>query len=177
MAIDGRRSAFPVSLDSFGAEHVNDVAEPITAALQNQLSDVTLALERHTLRVVQSGLAGVLTPAVSGASRPKLLYKVITTVVTGTAVTSTQPLPPFTSAEKTLFGGTPLASGNNIHLQARKVGGDPFPGTAYHAAYLPPISDFSGDLGWRTVLSTLRHGDSDLTVTAGTYVLTVMITG
>lgn len=175
-SLTGSRSVFPGAIDSFGTDHQNDTGEIVTAESLNKLSDALLNLEKHTLRAVLSGRIGTVTPAITGTTRPRALVKAYTvTSTSGTVTTVAFSLSGFTTAEKALFGGSPLAPSGSIHLQVRSAGGDAFPGRAYHAALIGPLTDFSGDSGWRVVASTLRHGNNDFTIGNGTYVITVMI--
>lgn len=178
MPISGRRSSYPGNPDNWGEAKVNDVCQTLTAEYWNTIQDATYALERHTLGVLQTGAAGILTHAVSGANRPAILYKTYTLTLTGSpSLTKTARLSGFTAAEKSLFGGTPLATGNHIVIAIRRLPGDSLPRVCYRAVVQAPMNtDTSGDSGWWIGVSRMRtvggHPDTD----PGTYVATVMIT-
>lgn len=177
MAIDGHRSTFPTTVDNWGNAFTDNICEVMTAARFNTIEDALFALESHTHHLFVSGLPSVLTPAVSGSLRPKLLFKTYVVGATGSAVsTYTFSLSGFTTQEKSLFNGTPLASGNLIQVQIRKAGGDAYSQTAYHCAVLGPITDDSGDSGWRVVAANSRHGNGQVTIGPGTFVVSVMVT-
>lgn len=175
--IDGHRSTYPVTLDDWGAEFTDNVCQTLSASRFNALQDALYTLESHTQHLVISGAPGVFTPAVSGSLRPKLMFKSYVVTATGSAVsTYTFTLSGFTGPEKSLFGGTPLASGNLIHVQIRKAVGDAYRETAYHCGVLGPILDDSGDSGWRVVAANSRHGNGQVAIGPGTFVVSVMIT-
>lgn len=175
MAIDGTRSRFPCLIDDWGSEFEDNVCQKATAARWNQIQDALFRCEEHSLRVMLTGEQGVLTHAVEGANRPAILFKSYTVQATGSStVTKVFQLGPFTAAEKALFGGTPLASGNSIHLQIRRTQLSSSV-KAYHAS-LRPVTDPTGDSPWYVAASTLRHGNGDEEIAPGTYVISLMIT-
>src|SRR5947209_4510411 len=146
MAIDGHRSTFPTTVDDWGAYFTDNICQGLTALRFNTIEDALFAIESHSHHLLVSGQSGVLTPAVSGSLRPRLLFKTYVVTATGSAATTYAfSLSGFTTTEKALFGGTPLASGNLIHVQIRKAAGDAYNQTAYHCAVLGPITDDSGD--------------------------------
>jgi hypothetical protein len=178
MAIDGSRSAFPVNTDNWGEESLNNVCQVLTATDWNKVEHATYALERHNFGIMQTGAAGVLTHATSGSARPGILYKTYVVTLTGSATaTKTARLSGFTTAEKNLFGGTPLASGNLVHLSVRRLPGDSVNRTFYRAAVQAPLNtDLSGDSGWWVSFSRHRNINDSYDISAGTFVLTVCIT-
>lgn len=178
MAIDGSRSDFPDALDDWGNEYENNLCERWTAQRWNEIQDAVYALERQTQRALQAGDDN-FPAGVDGASRPRLLAKVVATVVAGPAAeTKDVAMPVFTAEEKALFDGLPLAALNTLTLQVRIVTPDSVGQRAYVAALKSPLSDFSGDSGWTVTLSPLRDAASESTnlkVGAGTYIITVLI--
>ena len=179
MAIDGNRSDFPTSLDDWGEELDNNSCQLVDATFFNTMEDAIFNLEKHTLRVMQTDMNGILSTTISGSARPKVLYKTYTMVITGAkTVTRTATLSGFTTAEKSLFNGTPLASGNNIHLQIRKADGIPeIRNKSFHIGLTNPITDTSGDSGIPVTAATIRHGNGDDEMSAGTFIVSLMITG
>jgi hypothetical protein len=179
MAIDGSRSDFPTSLDDWGEELDNNSCQFVDAGFFNTMEDAVFSLEKHTLRVMQTDLNGILGMTISGSTRPKVLYKVYTFVGTGAkSVTKTTTLSGFTTAEKNLFNGTPLASGNSVHLQIRRADGQPdIRNKSFHVGITNPITDISGDSGIPITASTIRHGNGDDEIGAGTYIISLMVTG
>lgn len=182
MAIDGTGSTFPTSLDDWGNAKENNVCEVVDSTFFNRMEHATFALENHTLRIMRTGEAGVITHSTSGADRPKVLFKTYTVVLTGSSTnTKSIPLSGFTATEKALFNGTPLASGNNVHVQIRRTEGRSSPHSvrdkSFHCGISNPITDTSGDTGWTLVASTIRHGAGDENIGPGLYTISVMITG
>lgn len=175
MAIDGQRSSFPEELDDLGNLHVNDACERFYAEDWNLTQDALYQLERHTLGILQSGDA-TYTHTASGSARPKHLVKTYTVAATGSGVAlQTVWLPAFTAQEKSLFGGTPLASGVSIQLWPRlRLQTNNL--RTYHAAPTP-ITDPTGDTGWEVQIARQRSRGDDLDsdVPAGTYVLTLLL--
>jgi hypothetical protein len=177
MAINGSRSTFPCQIDDFGAAFVNNICTKITAERWNFIEDAAYLLERQSLGVLQSGsAAAAYTHTPSGATRPSILFKAYTATLTGAAASiQTFQLSGFTAAEKALFAGTPLATGNTIHVQIRKL-----PGVAgeraYSASVKGPIGDPTGDSGFWVQGSSIRHGNGDFDIQPGIYCISVMIT-
>lgn len=178
MAIDGHRSTFPATVDDWGSAFQNNLCQIVDAEWFNKIQDATFTSEVKTRRTFLTGQDGVYTPPTSGTARPHIMFKAYTVTLTGSATTTKTaivPAPAFNAAEKAMFGGTPFASGNMIHTQIRKVGGDPQIQFSYHGGVIRP-TDASGDSGFNFVASTARHGNSDTTISAGTYVVSLMIT-
>lgn len=172
----GDRSVYPTSIDSYGNEHTNDVCELISAERYNFIGDTLNRIQFKTLYVLQTGTS-FYTHAVTGTNRPKVLIKAFSVSIIGSGAslkTGTISGPLFTAAEKTLFGGTPLASGNCIHIQARKSPGDAALQKAYVASVAGPIADTSGDSGLTVGISPLASGLGN--VEAGTYIVSFFIT-
>jgi hypothetical protein len=176
MPCDGHRSTYPAALDSFGADAVDDVNETVDAERMNRMNDAAVTLERHTLKIVQTGRAGVLTHPVSGSGRPALLYKPYQVTTGSTAATQTFTLSGFTAQEKAMFHGVPLHPSGSIHTQIRKVDGDLVREQSYQCHLLGALSDYTGDSGWQVAAAPLRQTNGDTTIGPGTYVVTVMIT-
>jgi hypothetical protein len=106
------------------------------------------------------------------------MFKAFTVTATGAASVTKQlviPGPAFTTDEKSLFGGTPLASGNLVHVQVRSAAGESNAKKSYHGG-ISSVPDTTGDSGFTVTASTLRHGNGDLTISAGTYVVSLIIT-
>lgn len=178
MAIDGHRSVFPLNIDDWGSEFVNNICQIVNASDFNKMEDALYRIEIKTRRTFITGQTGVLQPAVSGSARPHMMFKAFTVAATGSSTTTKNlviPGPAFSATEKTLFGGSPLASGNLVHIQVRKASGDSTSSRSYHGGLVLP-ADKSGDSGFTVVASTARHGNGDTTIDAGTYVVSVMIT-
>lgn len=168
---------FPGAIDDWGSAFVNNACQLIDASWFNRVEDAVFTSEVKTRRTFVTGKDGVYTPQVSGTARPHLMFKAYTVTVTGTAtaITISVPGPAFNAGEKTMFGGTPFASGNLTHVQIRKVPGDSYALVSYHCGLLYPV-DTSGDSGFSVVASTLRHGNGDFTIGPGLYVISLMIT-
>lgn len=176
--IDGHRSTYPTTVDDWGSAFVNNICQLVDAEWFNKIQDACFNTEVKTRRTFLTGQTGVFQPAPSGVARPHMMFKAYTVTLTGSATTTKTvviPGPAFNAAEKTLFGNTPFASGTIIDIQIRKVGGDSAVKFSYHCGLIRP-TDVSGDSGFQIVASTIRHGNSDFTISAGTYVVSLFIT-
>jgi hypothetical protein len=176
MAINGSRSTFPTTLDSWGAAFTNNSCEIVDAGFFNRMQDALFQLEVYTRRTIQTGKNGVLTPPTSGEGRPHIMFKSFTVSATGAAsITKDLVIPGsmFTTAEKNLFGGTPLASGNVIHVQVRRTVGDAFPARAFIGGILS-IPALDGSSGMTVRITRVTH-DPTATVDATSYTVSLMI--
>ncbi len=168
---DGHRSRFPAETDDWGDVLLDDACQLIEAEDWNLIQDATLKLERHLAQTVQTGKSGIY----NGGSGRKLLVKVYSVSLTGSPTrTKTASLPAFTTAERALFGDTPLAAGNAVDLQVRKLGGDTTAGLAYHGALSAPVSP-AGSGAFDVIVTALRHGSTGQTLTSGTYIITLFL--
>src|SRR5581483_7256333 len=158
-SVNGSSSVFPGAIDDWGTAFLDNACQIVDAGWFNHMEDAVFNLEVKTRRTFVTGKNGVYTPAVSGLSRPHVMFKAYTASVVGTftSVNIAVAGPAFTSAEKALFGGTTFASGNLSHVQIRKVPGDSYNLYAYHAGLQVPL-DLTGDSGFIVTASTLRHG-------------------
>jgi hypothetical protein len=178
MAIDGHRSTFPAVVDDWGSAFQNNSCQIVDAEWFNKIQDAAFTSEIKTRRTFLTGQTGVLQPVPSGSARPHIMFRAYTVTLTGSATTTktaTIPGPAFNLAEKQMFGGTPFASGNMLHIQIRKAAGDASIQVSYHCGLIRP-TDTSGDSGFQVVASTARHGNGDTTISAGTYVVSLMLT-
>lgn len=172
----GRRSNYPTSIDNYGDLHTDNNCDLITAERYNFIGDTVNRLQYGTQDVLHTG-ASFFTHSVTGTNRPKVLIKPFTITIIGGGAslkTASSPIPLFDAAEKALFGGTPLASGQCIHVQVRKSPGDTIQAKSYLAAIPGPIADTSGDSGVVIGVSLIGSGLGN--VEAGTYVVTMFIT-
>lgn len=172
----GARSSYATSIDNYGELHTNNTCDLITAERYNFIGDTIVRLQYTTQDVLHTG-ASFFTHAVTGTNRPKVIIKPFTISIVGGGAslkTATSPAPLFTAAEKALFSGTPLASGQCIHVQVRRVPGDSVQTRSYLAAVQGPIADTSGDSGVTIGVSLIGSGLGN--VEAGTYVVTMFIT-
>src|SRR6187431_142741 len=84
----GITSNFPTAIDTWGDAKTNNVCERLTAADFNHISDAVHALDQVTKGVMQAGKIGILTPAVTGSLRPKVLFKTFEVEATGSVTWS-----------------------------------------------------------------------------------------
>lgn len=174
--INGSSSDFPLGVDDWGQEFTNDNCEKLTAARWNQIQDSVYALEKCTQFLVRSGRPEY--PSNLAAGRPVVLYKTYTVTVTGSdSEIKAASLSGFTTAEKALFAGEPLNPRYHQVLQVRKTPPTQRREHYFLAGLRGPLTDYSGDSGWSVLLSNLADRDREYQVPAGTYVLSLMISG
>ena len=174
--ITGSTSTFPATMDDFGQLWVNNTCEKLTAAQLNTIQDIIYNLESNSQRLFY-GASRVATDA----GRPKMLMKTYSVTATGGASDSTQTvgLTGFTAAEKSLFDGLPLASGNIVIISVRLANQgvrETFRGyVGHHIA----VSDYSGDSGWSIMIAP-QIDNTSTGAAIGTpneaYIITVEIT-
>lgn len=175
MPINGSTSTFPVTVDDWGQEVTNDTCQRLTAGRWNEIQDATYALERHTQYPLKSGNS--LYPSDVNTTRPQQVYKTYTVTLTGASSEAfTASLSGFSAAEKSALGGTPLHPTNSMVLQVRKVAPTTALEDAVVCGLLGPLSDYSGDSGWQIQISNMRDQLGVYDVSAGTYIVTVVIT-
>jgi hypothetical protein len=170
-------SSFPTLIDDWGQAHTNDNCDPITAFSWNKITAALVQMGFHSIAVLQSGQAGVLTHPTTGSLRPKVLLKAFDITASGAEPwMKLISMPSFTQDEKDLFDGSPLSINNSIHLWVRKDPPNALGSMAYQCSLVGNITDDSGDSGWQVALTPLGNDQGDRKIVNGNYVVTMIIT-